>query len=243
MATDPREQRATKGRKWIAEDRAEEVQLVAIPEMDHEKSRVWMCDSLSAFSRWVWWMAGALVGTGLLLALLRLVPASAGENRARSGLALLVAVAPAIVLYLLRPFFGARAVARENARVRGLPFAVHGYFDAIGSRTTEGEVLLTICFRGSETTESPNASFREPARRSSATAIDDGTLDALFRTVFAKLDAGGPPGTKRIVYSAHFETTESHNAHLAKWLRRAMRVLARVHHEHPISSVRVDGFR
>ena len=245
MSDDGLERLASQGRRLIAEDHAREERGGPLPMPGVERARGRRIqNSLSSFSRWVWLVASILVGACAVLAVASVVPPSAGGDReARSVLALVAAVGPAVLLYLLRPFVGGRAVAREEARVRGLPFKVHGYLDALGGATTEGVAAITIRFTDAVTTESPNASFRTPgARRSSGASIQDGTLDALFRSAGGRVERGGERGSKRIVYTATFETSTSHNAHLATWLRRAMRVLELLHAEHPIDDVRVDGF-
>src|SRR5262249_36138851 len=139
----------------------------------------------------------------------------------------------------------AKAVKAEEEWVSSLPFKLRGYFDALGSPTTEGTATLTIRFKddGAEPllTENPRASFREPARvppQYSNTPSDE-ELAALFRAVGAVL--GHPPRrsgvdptpphitnkererearTKRVDYKVDYGDSSgpSTNTHLAMWI-------------------------
>jgi len=119
-------------------------------------------------------------------------------------------------------------------------------FEAIGSTVFEGQVGVVFRFaRGdAETVAVEDASYRTAgAHKSTGAWPDRDTIDALARTIGAKLVSATSAGNHRIMCEADSRDARgSTNAHLAKWLRRAMRVLVVLHAQHPIESVRVEGF-
>jgi hypothetical protein len=216
MGDDPLEKLAAKGRRLkVASERARSENATA----DAREARAQLRASVSWFVNWGWWLASALVSVASLALALQFVPEDFAWLVGIGG-----AVIPVLLLRMLRPWIGELSIAREEARVRALPFRVVGYFEALASATTEGTASLTIRF-------------------APADAVGDESLADVFRAIGAKLGETRNPNERRVYYEVDFgESSALTNAHLARWLRRATGVLELVHAKRPIAEVSVAGF-
>jgi hypothetical protein len=243
MTDDPLRRLAKRGRSLLDEDRAADANTssAATDEaaIKRERQLRW---SISSFCRWGWWVGGFAIGAVLAVGLFKVLPASWSSADDGGDLAttltLLACAIPPLLFYLLRPTIGARAIARERSWLAGLPFQLPGYFDAIGSSTTEGTAALTIQFETAQPATTPDTPFRSPgAVAPESTAPTDDLLRAVFRTIGAQVDGS------KITYEVNFgETSVLSNAHLVRWLHQAIDVLLALHAQHPIDNVKIDGF-
>ncbi len=185
--------------------------------------------SISRFGRYGWWLAGVPLGfvVGALVA--PHMPDSWRSDDSEGDLAtfvtLVLAAVPMAVLFGFRRRVAELAVARERAWVRGLPFELSRYPEALGNSTTEGTFTLELHFA---------ADSMPP---------DAETLAAAFRTAGAKHSIDR--GVHRMQTSFDFgDTSVSTNAHVRAWLRRrAIPCLEAVHGRHRLTRVEVVGFR
>jgi hypothetical protein len=230
MADDPLETLRDEGRRRVESDRvaaarAREARQVGVDRETQQRLR----DSVSPFARWIWWVWGGIVAFGIFGGV---AMALAGERFPASGgdawlvMTLAVAGLPLLVAHRLRGPVGARDVAREEAWVRGLPFRMEGYFEALRSIATEGTATLTVVFEQHE-----------------SGGPDDETFEALLYAVGWKATEPRGTRTKVVTRVADFgEGSAATNAHLAAWVHEAVGVLAMLHERHPIEVVEVAGF-
>jgi hypothetical protein len=222
MGNDPLEKLAAKGRRLKAEEReAKKRARSESATAATREARQQLRASVSWFVNWGWWVAGALVGAAWML-LAQYLPETFSLAASLAGAGI-----PVLLFRMLRPWIGELSIAREEARVRALPFPVVGYFEALASARTEGRASLTIRFAPSDAVGSS----------------ENERLADVFRAIGAKLGESAKPGERRVYYEVDFgESSALTNAHLAAWLRRAIRVLELVHPTRPIAEVSVAGF-
>lgn len=248
---DPLRDLVERGRALSERDRDEAARAARATETTETyNARRQLRASLSGYVRWGYIVLGIVTGVALTVSLhLQIAPSTNDdESELPRMLATLAGFSPIILLALLRPFFGARAVAREEEYLRARPFGVVGYLEALGGTRTEGTATLAITFAPAETEhhliDVPTADFRSAAARRithATTPPNEETIRLAFRTIGGELRSSFV-NEMRIVYTTSFESSVFTNAHLADWLRRAFDILEVIHVNHPIDKVRVDGF-
>lgn len=176
--------------------------------------------SLSAYAGWGWVLGSIAAGIAVAYLLYPWLPPSwshEGSDGDPATLVLLLAMCvPAPFFWALRPIFGRRAEASEEARVRALPFPLTGYLEALGRDPREWTVRLALRFR--------------------AAPPDRDLLADALRTVGAEVtwERDGSPSAE---HTFSFETSPSTNGFLAAWVRRVLPVLVALHARHPLARV------
>lgn len=225
--TDELERLARRGRSLGEADRAEADDAKASEGRDAARAAVKVRHaSVSSYVSWGWILAGLAVGVSLAFAVRPMLPlawTSTGDDSDPATFVMMaVGAAPFVLFWLLRPTFGRAAVAREEARVRALPFPLTGYLEALGRDPSDTTVTLEIEF------------VDEPA--------PEALVADVFRTIGAEaVKRDGP--RRRVARGWSFEGSISNNTFIARWVRRSFPILVALHGRHPIASVHVSADR
>ena len=239
---DPLDDLVTKGRSKREDAHAEasREQERQAREMDR-KARNRLYASASDFTLAMWLLPVA-VGLALWPAL-RLLPDM--DTEAAGVLAAVCGVVVLGVCYAVRPLVGRRALVRKAAALRALPFQVSGYTGALSNDRTQGTAQLVVRFAGeTKTTAHEGSRFRDGDAAIKPGTPDDKTLGDAFFAIGATLsDRKRKDGARVIEWSFDpDETSYATNAHLDRWIWRAVHVLMLVHTRYPIASVEIEGF-
>lgn len=179
--------------------------------------------SLSSFAGWGWILAGAVLGVSLAAGAAPFLPptwsVSGADSDPASLVLLILGALPFGALWLLRPTFGARAIAAERARLETLPFPVTGYIEALGRDPRDATVRISLEFAEGE----PPASM----------------VGDVFRTIGGQLGASTSARTLSVHRDFAFEGSITTNAYVVGWVRRALPLIVALHARHPLARVRV----
>ena len=211
------------------------------------EGRLRMRRTLSAYARYLWWMLGGAAWVATALLVIEALPLSWREE---PDPALLTGIAVGSLAlaatFALRPFFGERAIAAEQAWLSTAPFPLTGYVELLCSSTTEGELTVDVRFApDSPKSTGDMQSFRAPAATSPEfdPAAKTELLKNVIGTVGGRVEERADLGVQQIHIKFDFgDSSVSHNARAHAWLRQVVGLLIAVHGRHPIEAVHVRGF-
>lgn len=215
MSSDELEKLAAEGRskKAMAEARERRLEEQEARERQQEYEGV-LFGSLSAFTRWGWFVAAIPLGVALALITAKLLPASAFttvENEDGDyGLMVCMSVLTGafLITWPLRRVFGRRAAAQEEAWVAKLPFKLDNYLKTLEGRANDGELTLTLNY---EDTTPKDLEF----------------VSDVFRASGAKVTQHDR--VHRASISWETESSLSTNHHVVEWIHRVMPTLIALH--------------
>lgn len=214
MSSDELEKLAAEGRakKAMADARERGAKQEEERERRKEYEDV-LLSSLSAYTRWGWFVAALPLGAAMALLTAKLLPDSAfarGDDDAAWGVPLAMGVF-GLALLITRPLrrvFGRRAVAQEEAWLAALPFKLDHYLQTLEGRASDGELTLTLNY---EDTTPKDLEFVSDVFRASGATVTQHDRE------------------HRVSTRWDWESSASTNQHVVEWIHGVMPTLIALH--------------